>query len=644
MKPTHLPSPIKDAWQDNKPFVLFIISQLLILSVLKIIFYYYNYHFIFSPSDKENDLTSLLQLIKWSVYFDLLTILIINVPLLILLQLTRFIPGRLAPSFTITLFILINSAAILLNIADIFYFRFHFQRANADLLYLLKNPFDQFFHLRPMIIMAFLLVIAGTVFINRKLHVNFYKSFRSGKRCGLATLLIMLTLAGLSFFRAGVEKALVPTYPLTEINSKQLLIVQNSFHSFAYSVFRGGRELVFTNYMSTAECDSDFPIRKRMTPYQKSGHPNIVLFIMESVPSDFFDSSSRYKVSMPFFDSLLTKSSFYNNAFCFAHQSNKGITAILAGLPTLPDIPLYHSPFVNMPVTRIGAALKENDYHSFFCIGDEFDNFGFAKCVHWLGFDQYYCKEDIPGYTNLPTHPMGIHDGYVLDFMHWKINDVSQPFFAVNYNISTHYPYDIPPSFQKTFPTGYTKPMKAMSYYDQSLQQFFTAAEKESWFRNTVFIFCSDHWLVPDDNNTTYNAVSGYRIPIIIYDARTEERKVIPRKVSQFDVMGTILSLSGYRDSIITYGSSLMDTTTIDPVVFSRANASLYQVSDSAFILGFDPSGNKAEFLYHYTKDIELQDNLLLVDSFATMREALTKKMQAFLQKAGMQYNGDKFK
>ena len=645
MKPTHLPSPVKDTWQDNKPFVLFIINQLLILSALKIIFYYYNYHFIFSGSDKENDLKIILQLIKWSVYFDLLTLLIINTPLVILLQLLRLVPGRLTPAISLTLFIILNSAVVLLNIADIFYFRFHFQRANADLLYVLKNPFTEFFHLNLLIIIAFFSVIAGTIFVYRKLHFQFYRAFRSGKSCGLVTCLLLLALVLVPFFRAGMEKALVPTYPLTEINSKQLLIVQNSIHTFAYSVFRGGKGDLFKNYMTPSECDSLFPIRKSIPLYNSGGtSPNIVLFIMESVPYDFFDAKSPFKLSLPFFDSLRQKSSFYNNAFCFAHESNKGITAILAGMPTLPDIPLYHSSFVNMQVTRIGSALRENNYHSFFCIGDDFDNFGFAKCANWLGIDNYYSKEDIPGYKTLPAHTMGIHDEYVLDFMHGKINEIQGPFFAVNYNISTHYPYDLPASFKKIFPPGYTSPMKAMSYYDQSLQHFFAATEKEKWFRNTVFIFCSDHWLVPDDNNINYNAVSGYRIPIIIYDPGTGEQKVISRMVSQFDVMGTILSLSGYRDSIISYGGSLLDSVKSDQMNFSRANASLYQASDSAFVLGYNPSANKSEFLYHYSRDPGLQHNVLMVDSFAFIRQVLQKKMQAFLQKASMQYNGEKFK
>ena len=239
---------------------------------------------------------------------------------------------------------------------------------------------------------------------------------------------------------------------------------------------------------------------------------------------------------------------------------------------------------------------------------------------------------------------MGVQDEYVLDFMHKKINVLTPPFFAVNYNISTHYPYDLPASYTKKYPASYTSPMKAMSYYDHCLQLFFNDAEKESWFSNTVFIFCSDHWMAPDDNNIKFNAISGYRIPVIVYDPALNEKKRISQPVSQFDIMGTILSISGYKDSIISYGSRLPDSSYTGEYIYSRANASLFQVSDTAFVLGFNPTNNKAEFLYHYSSDNNLVENLLVIPSYSGIRNRLTKYIQAFLQKTGMQYNNSAFK
>jgi phosphoglycerol transferase MdoB-like AlkP superfamily enzyme len=365
---------------------------------------------------------------------------------------------------------------------------------------------------------------------------------------------------------------------------------------------------------------------------------------MESVPYDFFDSTSAYRVSMPFFDSLLQKSSFFNNAFCYDHQSTRGITAILAGIPTLSDIPVYHSPQINMPITNIGSALKKMNYQSLFCIGDEYDNFGFAKCANWLGIDKYYSKEDIPNYKNLPAHSMGVQDEYVLDFFLQKIKQQQQPFFAAQYNISTHFPYDIPESFAGKSPAKYTAAMKAMQYYDHSLQQFFNAAKKESWFANTTFIFCSDHWLFPAGKPGTYTPVSAYRIPIIIYQPLLNKKKIINTLASQFDVAPTVLAAAGYSDSIITYGNNLLDSSSFSGYVFSRSGSTLYHVTDSSYILGFNTVNNKAEFLYNYKKDIHLTQNLSADKNSSFILNRLMIRVRAFLQKATTQYNSNAFK
>jgi phosphoglycerol transferase MdoB-like AlkP superfamily enzyme len=238
---------------------------------------------------------------------------------------------------------------------------------------------------------------------------------------------------------------------------------------------------------------------------------------------------------------------------------------------------------------------------------------------------------------------MGIHDEYVLDLVHQKINSTTAPFFAVHYNVSTHYPYDLPKEFGKDLPQSYTAPMKSMSYYDHSLQKFFAACRIEPWFNNTIFIFCSDHWLVPDDTKTDYNAVSGYHIPIIIYDPSRNEKIVNATMASQFDVMGTVLSISGYRDSIISYGGTLLNKGN-NEVVVSRPNSSLYQATDSSYVLGFNSNNDKVEFLYNYRSDRSLQHNLLNDKNEEAAQSRLLQQIKAFLQKASMQYNHLPFK
>ncbi len=635
----------KTAWQNNKPFIRFLLGLLLILSILKIIFYNYNHTLLSAGAEEINTGYTKLKLVKWSLIADLLTILLINTPFLLLLQLGRMVSAKLSAWFILPLFFLLNSFVILLNLTDIFYFPFHFQRANADLLYVLDHPFKQLFHFNIFIIILFIAAVTVLLILIWKLHKRLFNSFSKGRYGNLITIILILCIAVCFLFRNSFSKLLVPAYPLVDIKARQLPIVQNSFHTFSYSVFRHGEEVKLKKYFSDAECDSLFPIRKTLHLNNiDNTQKNIVLFIMESVPYDFFDTASAYKVDMPFFDSLIQKSSFYKNAFCFAHESNKGLTAILAGIPTLSDIPVYHSRFINMPVTPIGRALKKNNYSSFFCIGDDFDNFGFAKCMNWLGIDKYYSKEDIPDHKNLPSHTMGVHDEYVLNFMQQKIRQIQQPFFAINYNISTHYPYNLPASFPVKFPGNYTEPMKSMRYYDHCLQQFFATAKNEPWFANSIFIFCSDHWMFPEGIKGEYDPFSGYRIPIIIYDPSVNEKKTNEQMVSQFDVMGTILAAARYKDSIISYGGNLSDSNSLKKYVFSKPNSSLYQVADSSYVLGFNISNDKVEYLYNYKKDKLLQENLSSNKTTAAVLNELTIRVKAFIQKAGSHYTSGSVK
>jgi hypothetical protein len=358
----------KTIWQNNKPFIWFLLSLLLIHSVLKIIFYQYNHQLLFTGAGTTG--IEKLHLVKWSLAEDMFVLLGINSFLLFTLTAGRLVSPRFSTWLIMPGFVLINSFAVILNLADVFYYRFHFQRANADLLYVLDHPLDRLLQQNFFVILIFFITLAVTIYLVWVLHKKLLAAFLTKKYCGHITAVLFIIFSFFFVNQIKLSGIFVPTYPMIELKSNQLPVVQNSFHTFLYSVIRKGESAGLKTYMTDAACDSLMPIRKKLnTGLPGSSKQNIVLFIMESVPYDFFDTTSTYKVAMPFFDSLLTKSSFYNNAFCYAHESNKGITAILAGIPTVSDIPVYHSAYVNMPITKIGTALKKMNYQSFFLVG-----------------------------------------------------------------------------------------------------------------------------------------------------------------------------------------------------------------------------------------------------------------------------------
>ena len=625
-------APLKQLVVNEKKALFFLIKLLLLLCVIKSIFFVYNYRL--TGGWALQGYQNVFQIIGWSLLYDTFIVALINLPFFLLVFIFGHTQkGKVTKVILALVFAAANTFVILLNAIDIFYFRFHLQRSDADLLYVLRNPLADG---RPLLV---LLLLAGFIvlfLLSRQLYKNFRAithSFTQGARLPLACALLLAFV--ILFFATGSKKQL-PTYPLTSVNTVQLSLTQNSFHTFIYSLYRKNEVAIpDVQYMSTAEQEGLFSIHKKIDGV--AAPKNIVLFVMESVPAEFFDSSSIYRVTMPFLDSLVRNSTYFENAFSYSYNSNKGITAMLAGIPTLTDIPLYHSNFTSIQKTALGETLLKNKYSSSFFIGDHYDDFGFAKCCKWLGIQQYHSMEDIPGYKKMEQHSLGLHDEYVLQFMQEKLKSTPQPFFAAQYNISTHYPNDLPKSFTANV-ANTTPPMKTMQYYNDCLQAFFKEAALQPWFSNSVFIFCSDHWAQPHTQVIRLDEVESFRIPLFIYDPGKHAGQTETAPVSQLDILNTVLHYGGIKDTVISYGENLGDTALNQQrTVFTKINGFLYQAINQDYVLGFDALQGQALYCYDYKKDAGKKDNLLLQKNHPTANK-LIREIKAFLQTASHHY------
>lgn len=619
----------------EKTAAFFLIKLLVLLCLLKFAFFFYNRHV--GGGWGIHDLPTLIRIIGWSVLYDTIVLFFLNLPFFILLILIKPFDKKNKIGWILPiLFAILTTAAILLNVSDIFYYHFHLQRADADLLFVIQNPLSKtFVHHFLISLVALLLSILLAVFIFRS-----YKKILNQNYTGrffIITPLFMLAVLML-FFLTGVRKA-VPTYPLIHLTANQLPLAQSSVHTFLYSVYRKN-ELTVTShqYMSFNEARSIFPVNKQIVPATPGIKKNIVLFIMESIPEEFFNPGSRYKVAMPFLDSLVAKSTYFQNAYSYSHSSNNGIVAILGGLPTLTEIPVYHSKYINISFTHIGKKLAEKNYSSSFFIGDHYDDFGFAKCCNWLGI-RYHSMEDVPGYKKLKKHSMGLHDEHVLSFVMKKADEIKQPFFITHFNISTHFPNTLPATYFEQFKEkNFNAEMKSMNYYSECLRTFFEKARTKDWYSNTVFLFVADHWMCPDFRNVTLDVVESFHIPLFIYDPSHEKKLVVTRPVSQLDILNTILSYTGAKDSIIGYGNNLLDTINNNvATVFCKENSVLYEAIDSSFVLGFNVVTGEAEFCYNFRSDEKRKINLVNQPGNENV-QSLTLQMKSFLQTASFHY------
>lgn len=618
-------------FKSLKPLGGLILKLILLLGLIKCIFFIYNYSV--GKGWQITGLQNTLKIIGWGFYYDLLLILILLLlPVIILF----FIKKKNAVTKIISLIFSLPLAFLYsINLADVFYYPFKLQRSDAELLFVLRNPFENINNGYFYYFLLSLIGFALFTFISYRWLIKYSQkqvttNFKALPVAVLAFLFIVYFICG--------SKLFIPTYPLVDLPFYQLPLAQNSLHTFAYSLFRKKSSTIFSNkFLKSGKQTVDKLIKKNTTVSAKK--KNIVLFIMESVPFDFFDAESKYKAQLPFFDSLLTKSTFFNNCFSYSHNSNKGITAILSGAPTLTEIPLYHSGFTGIPITHTGTVLANQGYQSSFFIGDNYDDFGFAKAVGWLGIEHYYCKSDVPNYKQLPQHTMGLHDQYVLGFMQAKLANMEQPFFAVNFNISTHIPNDLPEEYEKNHPSSAaTKQMKSTEYYDWCLQNFFAEAKHKDWFKESVFIFISDHWMYPDLNNPVDGIVQNFRIPLIIYDPQNPIAAKIETPVSQLDIVNTLLYYGAYKNEYISYGTNLTTVpTNANRTVFAKENNIIYQAFDSSYVLGFNTVSGLPEYFYNYKNDKDQKLNLIHQSENPSLQR-LSAEMKTFLRTAYRQY------
>ena len=603
------------------------------LCLVKTIFFCYN--FGSNNSWEIHSISEAVTIFLWSLYYDLVCMALISLPYFLLSLVA--VKNRLLLSIGAWLSVALTIFAFLLNAIDIFYFPFHHQRADADLLYVIRNPLNNGAFYAWLIIAAILLLIIFSASYLWKHYNKFVDISTKGQRFYCTAILLCCIIVSLF---TGRSKKMIPTRPLTDVTSLQLPLTQNSFQSFLYSMYRSSESVIPSNqYMGMREQEALFTINKSNKTISDTPK-NIVLFIMESVPYEFFDSTSRFKPRLPFLDSLVELSTFYNNAFSYSYNSNKGITALLTGIPTITDIPLYHSGFSSLSKTDLGKTLAEKNYHSSFYIGDNYDDFGFAKCCNWAGIQHYFCMQDIPGYKKMEKHSLGLQDEYVLDFMQQQLQKTTQPFFATQYNISTHFPNDLTVEFaKKTKDLKIPAALKSMMYYDACLSAFFTKASRQPWFYNTVFIFCSDHWASPDESHSN-DIINSFRIPILIFNPAQNKKETINNMVSQLDVMNTILAFAGIKDTIKSYGSSLLDSADRKRIVFTKINNAVYQAINSEYVLGFNAEEGKALYCYQYQSDRKRERNLLPEKS--AMVDSLQQAMKAFLQTASNHYRSRK--
>jgi phosphoglycerol transferase MdoB-like AlkP superfamily enzyme len=138
---------------------------------------------------------------------------------------------------------------------------------------------------------------------------------------------------------------------------------------------------------------------------------------------------------------------------------------------------------------------------------------------------------------------LGVHDGDLFKQQLKDLQQVRHPFFAAMFTLSTHGPYDFPGGRPLTWGEKENDYINAVHYADSCLNAFMQNACKEPWFKNTLFVFVSDHHHNTPRGHSYYHP-EYRRIPLVFYGEviKPEFRGLKDSLVcSQLDLASTLL-------------------------------------------------------------------------------------------------------
>ncbi|MBL7702942.1 MAG: sulfatase-like hydrolase/transferase [Ferruginibacter sp.] len=475
---------------------------------------------------------------------------------------------------------------------DFYHFDYLHQRLNATVLNYVEDAgisFSMMWQSYPLIkitaALIILVVLARLGFGALLAHFQQQDSFY--KRKGVLLYILAFFVFGIFIFGKIGQYPLrwSDAYTLSDdfkanlaLNPFQSFLSTLSFRNASYDVkkVKAGYPLM-AGYLGVSNPDSTILNYERI--YLGAGStvlkPNIVLVICESF--------SAYKSSMynnplnttPYFNELCRNGIFFDRCFTPAYGTARGVWATITGIPDVA------SP---KTASRNPNAVDQNTIINSFT---GYDNFYFlGGSATWANIRgvltnniknlRLYEEDD---YSAKKIDVWGISDKNLFLESNKILKQQTKPFFAVIQTADNHRPYTIPAEDRDEFRLlnypadslrrfGFesNEEMNAFRYTDFGFQKFMEAAQKEAYFKNTIFVFVGDHGI--RYNGTldhfpkawTEQGLSCEHVPLLFYAPGLLKPQRISNVCSQVDVLPTIASLAKIPYTNNSLGRNLFDT------------------------------------------------------------------------------------
>ena len=321
----------------------------------------------------------------------------------------------------------------------------------------------------------------------------------------------------------------------------------------------------------------------RFVPTDSTRHLNVVVVILESVRSRSTTPYEPGLATTPFLNALARQALLVEQMYAVVSYTNKALIPILAGVyPELSRENVEATPGA-FPAAGLPHLLRPHGYRTAFFTPAKMSFERKDQILHNLGFetirgDAAYLKEGFH-----VTNYFGYEDRVMLaPSMAWidEVTARGEPFFLSYLTLSTHHPYETPPTFRK-------KPfaddprlndyLNAMHYTDAFLEDLFDAFARRDLLASTLFVIVGDHGEAFGEHGELLHGDvlwdEAIHTPALLYNpVLFPHAGRIAGNRSQVDVLPTIAEVLGYRIEGGSYpGVSLLQPVPDGRVVYHSA-------------------------------------------------------------------------
>ena len=280
---------------------------------------------------------------------------------------------------------------------------------------------------------------------------------------------------------------------------------------------------------------------------------NLVIVLEESLGAEFVGSLGGLPLT-PNLDALKEQGIWFENLYATGTRSVRGIEAVITGFTPTPSRSVVKLNKSQNNFFTLAQLLATQSYDTSFIYGGaaNFDNM--QRFFMNNGFKKVIDEDD---YENpIFTGSWGVSDEDLFNKAHETFSSypADKPFFSLVFSSSNHTPFEFPDNRIELYDEQKQTVNNAVKYADYAVGQFIEKAKKSAYWDNTVFLVIADH------NSRVYGAelvpIERFHIPAVILGGVIKPQQYTGL-ASQIDMLPTLLSLMGVNATHPAIGRDL---------------------------------------------------------------------------------------